>query len=84
MKLELKNLATTFSSLDPSDGLYLPNFEKNVFRLRNTFENLLGVANHKNSLLEYKDIEKMISMRGCSHPKNILHFTIDSLGMNQL
>ena len=84
MKLKLENLSKKYSEVKPEDGLYLPNFDRNVFKLRDTFEGLLGVHDVNNSLLEYQDIHRIVEERDCLQPKNILHFTIDSLGLNQL
>ncbi|MBD3229392.1 MAG: hypothetical protein GF329_14500 [Candidatus Lokiarchaeota archaeon] len=84
MKLHLDNLSKVYKQLKVEDGLYLPNFEKNVYKIRNTFEELLSLGKIGNSLLEYKDIKQLLNSRGCLQPKNIVHFTIDSLGFNQI
>ncbi|MHA1750931.1 MAG: alkaline phosphatase family protein [Candidatus Helarchaeota archaeon] len=84
MNLKLENLSTKYPNLKVEDGLYLPNFEKNIYKLRDTFENLLEIKNTKDSLLKYNDIKSLINNHDCFQPKNIIHFTIDSLGINQL
>jgi hypothetical protein len=84
MNLQLRNLSTVFSEVKSSDELYLPDFNRNIFKLRNTYEELLGVTEHKNSLLKDAEIAQLLTTRECLNPKNILHFTIDSLGVNQL
>ncbi len=84
MKIKLENLATKYSELKLSDGLYLPDFEHNLYKLRNTFEEILGVSESDNSLLKYSDIKKLVYERGCEQPRIIVHFTVDSMGLNQL
>ncbi|TFF86459.1 MAG: hypothetical protein EU551_01545 [Promethearchaeota archaeon] len=82
--LELKNLSTVYPELREEDGLFLPNFDKNIYKIRDTFEDLLNITETKNSLLKYNDIKKIVEDHDATHPKNILHFTIDSLGWNQI
>jgi hypothetical protein len=84
MNLQLRNLSTVISHVKSSDELYLPDFHRNVFKLRNTYEELLGVDEHKDSLLKDAEIAKILTTRDCLNPKNIIHVTIDSLGINQL
>ncbi|MBD3194757.1 MAG: hypothetical protein GF317_06865 [Candidatus Lokiarchaeota archaeon] len=84
MNIELKNLSIIHDSVKESDGLYLPDFKFNVFKLRHTFEDLLGISESEHSLLKEKNIKRLLSDRGCMEPKNIIHFTIDSLGYNQI
>lgn len=80
----MKKLSNALPKVKSTDELYLPDFERNIFKLRPTFEELLGIQEHKNSLLGVNEIERLLAQRDCLHPKNILHFTIDSLGFNQL
>ncbi|MHA1271468.1 MAG: alkaline phosphatase family protein [Candidatus Helarchaeota archaeon] len=84
MKLELRNLASKYKNIRFEDGLYLPNFDKSLYKLRSTYEYLLGIRKDEKSLLEYKDIEKIIKEHHCFNAKNIINITIDSMGLNQL
>ncbi|TFF88395.1 MAG: hypothetical protein EU550_01375, partial [Promethearchaeota archaeon] len=84
MKIHLDNLSKVYNQLKEDDGLYLPNFDQNVYKIRNTFEKLLALENVGDSLLENKDIKQILTNRECLQPKNIIHFTIDSLGVNQI
>ena len=84
MRLSLKNLSTVYKQIKNHDGLYLPDFNRNIFKLRDTYEDILNVNYTNNSLLNDLEIKKVLSKKDCLDSKNILHFTIDSLGINRL